>query len=154
MKRGEFLSTLAGPISMACVACLASACSKDDNGGPSMVNNPGTSSGFTINLDSEFINNWCILESENNQYGYDSVIDHIENIEVEMQTGILSPDEIPVDFRVFDEPYIVEPNINDGPYLIYITESGETVTVPIETWHVESISGIATAVPEDSDDPP
>ena len=57
-----------------------------------------------INLDSEFINDWCILESENNQYGYDSVIDHIENIEVEMQTGILSPDEIPVDFRVFDEP--------------------------------------------------
>jgi Rieske Fe-S protein len=53
MKRGEFLSTLAGPISMACVACLASACSKDDNGAPSMVNNPGTSSGFTINLDSE-----------------------------------------------------------------------------------------------------
>ena len=105
-----------------------------------------------INLDSEFINNWCILESENNQYGYDSVIDHIENIEVEMQTGILSPDEIPVDFRVFDEPYIVEPNINDGPYLIYITESGETVTVPIES--MELISGIATTIPEDPDEPP
>ena len=104
-----------------------------------------------INLDSEFINNWCILESENNQYGYDSVIDHIENIEVEMQTGILSPDEIPVDFRVFDEPYIVEPNINDGPYLIYITESGETVTVPIES--MELISD-ATTIPEDPDEPP
>jgi len=40
------------------------------------------------------------------------------------------------------------------PNLIYITESGETVTVPIETWHVESLSGIATAVPEDPDEPP
>jgi Rieske Fe-S protein len=53
MKRGEFLSTLAGPISVACIACLASACSKEDNGAPSMVNNPGTSSGFTVNLDTE-----------------------------------------------------------------------------------------------------
>ena len=53
MKRGEFLSTLAGPISVACIACLASACSKEDSGAPSMVNNPGTSSGFTVNLDTE-----------------------------------------------------------------------------------------------------
>lgn len=60
MKRGEFLSTLTGPISMACVACLASACSKDENGAPSMMNNPGSTSGFSINLDTELksVNNF------------------------------------------------------------------------------------------------
>lgn len=53
MKRDEFLSTLTGGFSAACVACLASACSKDESGAPNSVNMPNTSSGLSINLDSE-----------------------------------------------------------------------------------------------------
>ena len=54
MKRNEFLTTLTGSFSAACVACLASACSKEENGAPSAVNKPNTpSTGFSINLDTE-----------------------------------------------------------------------------------------------------
>lgn len=60
MKRKEFLSTLTGSFSVACVACLAQACSKDENGAPAPVNTPSTSSGFTVNLDSDLkaVNNY------------------------------------------------------------------------------------------------
>lgn len=60
MKRKEFLSTLTGSFSVACVACLAQACSKDENGAPAPVNTPSTPSGFTINLDSDLkaVNNY------------------------------------------------------------------------------------------------
>jgi len=53
MKRKEFLSTLTGSFSVACMACLASACSKEESGAPSAMNNPSTSMGFSISLDSE-----------------------------------------------------------------------------------------------------
>jgi cytochrome b6-f complex iron-sulfur subunit len=60
MKRGEFLSTITGPISLACVACLASACSKEESGAPAAVNAPSPSSGFSVNLDTELksVNNF------------------------------------------------------------------------------------------------
>ncbi|WP_395768645.1 ubiquinol-cytochrome c reductase iron-sulfur subunit [Aquirufa sp.] len=60
MKRGEFLSTITGPISLACVACLASACSKEENGAPAAVNAPSPNSGFSVNLDTELkaVNNF------------------------------------------------------------------------------------------------
>lgn len=60
MKRGEFLSTIAGPISLACVACLASACSKEESGAPSVMNNPSSSSGSSVNLNTELksVNNF------------------------------------------------------------------------------------------------
>lgn len=53
MKRNEFLTTLTGSFSVACLACMTSACSKEDNGAPTAVNNPAPASGFLINLDSE-----------------------------------------------------------------------------------------------------
>ncbi len=53
MKRNEFLSTFTGGFSAACVSCLALSCSKDESGAPSAVNMPNTSSGLSINLDSE-----------------------------------------------------------------------------------------------------
>jgi cytochrome b6-f complex iron-sulfur subunit len=54
MKRNEFLTTLTGSFSVACLACLTNACSKDENGAPGAVNKPTTpSTGFTINLESE-----------------------------------------------------------------------------------------------------
>jgi len=111
-----------------------------------------------INLDSEFINDCCILEDENtgSQITYTFTYEapgHIENIETELQVGILNPEEIPLDYY---EPFTSEPEITGPiigyPDLIYVTESGETVTVPIES--MESISGIATTIPEDSDEPP
>ena len=78
---------------------------------------------------------------------------HIENIETELQVGILNSEEIPLDYY---EPFTSEPEITGPiigyPDLIYVTESGETVTVPIES--MESISDIITTVPEDSDEPP
>jgi cytochrome b6-f complex iron-sulfur subunit len=60
MKRGEFLSTITGPISLACVACLASACSKEESGAPAAVNAPSPTSGFSVNLDTELksVNNF------------------------------------------------------------------------------------------------
>jgi cytochrome b6-f complex iron-sulfur subunit len=60
MKRNEFLSTLTGSFSVACMACLAQACSKDENGAPAPVNTPSTSAGFTVNLDTDLkaINNF------------------------------------------------------------------------------------------------
>jgi Rieske Fe-S protein len=60
MKRGEFLSTITGPISLACVACLASACSKEESGAPAAVNAPAPASGVTVNLDTELksVNNF------------------------------------------------------------------------------------------------
>ena len=53
MKRNEFLTTLTGSFSVACLACLAQACSKDENGAPAPVNTPGSTSGFSINLDTD-----------------------------------------------------------------------------------------------------
>ena len=53
MKRKEFLTTLTGSFSVACLACLAQACSKEDNGAPSAINSPGSSSGSGINLDTD-----------------------------------------------------------------------------------------------------
>ena len=50
MKRKEFLSTLTGSFSVACVACLAQACSKDENRAPAPVNTPSTPSGLTLTL--------------------------------------------------------------------------------------------------------
>ena len=77
---------------------------------------------------------------------------HIEHVEVELQTEILNSEEI----YYYYEPFTSEPEITGPiigyPNLIYITESGETVTVPIES--MELISGIATTIPEDSDEPP
>ena len=111
-----------------------------------------------INLDSEFINDWCILEDENtgSQITYtftNEAPGHIENIETELQVGILNSEEIPLGYY---EPFTSEPEITGPiigyPNLIYITESGETVIVPIES--MELISGIATTIPEDSDEPP
>jgi len=60
MKRGEFLSTIAGPVSLACVACLASACSKEESGAPAAMNTPSPSNGFSVNLDTELksVNNF------------------------------------------------------------------------------------------------
>ena len=110
-----------------------------------------------INLDSEFINNWCILEDENteSQITYTLTREntgHIEHVEVELQTEILNSEEI----YYYYEPFTSEPEITGPiisyPDLIYVTESGETVTVPIES--MESISDIITTVPEDSDEPP
>jgi cytochrome b6-f complex iron-sulfur subunit len=42
------------------MACLAQACSKDENGAPAPVNTPSTSAGFTVNLDTDLkaINNF------------------------------------------------------------------------------------------------
>jgi hypothetical protein len=111
-----------------------------------------------INLDSEFINDWCILEDENtgSQITYTFTYEapgHIENIETELQVGILNSEEIPLGYY---EPFTSEPEITGPiigyPGLIYVTESGETVTVPIES--MESISDIATTIPEDPDEPP
>jgi cytochrome b6-f complex iron-sulfur subunit len=53
MKRKEFLTTLTGSFSVACLACLAQACSKDDNGAPALINTSGSSSGSGINLDTD-----------------------------------------------------------------------------------------------------
>ena len=108
-----------------------------------------------INLDSEFINNWCILEDENtgSQITYTLTYEtpgHIENDEIELQTRILNPEEDILYDPFTSEPNIVEPD--NGSYLIYRTSSGETVTVPIES--MESISDIATTIPEDPDEPP
>lgn len=61
MKRNEFLTTLTGSFSTVCVACMVSACSKDENGAPAPVNTPPTSnSGLTINLETELraVNNF------------------------------------------------------------------------------------------------
>lgn len=116
-----------------------------------------------INLDSEFINDWCILEDENtgSQITYTLTYEtpgHIENAEVELQVGILNSvaDDCP-----YYDPFTIEPDMADSivgdsivgyPGLIYVTESGETVTVPIES--MELISGIVTTIPEDPDEPP
>lgn len=53
MKRNEFLTTLTGSFSVACLACLAQACSKDENGAPAPINSVGSTSGSGINLDTE-----------------------------------------------------------------------------------------------------
>lgn len=53
MKRKEFLTALTGSFSVACLACLAQACSKDESGAPAPVNTTGSSSGFSINLDTD-----------------------------------------------------------------------------------------------------
>jgi cytochrome b6-f complex iron-sulfur subunit len=60
MKRNEFLTTLTGGFSVACVACMAQACSKDESGAPAAVNAPGSTTGFSVNLDTELktINNF------------------------------------------------------------------------------------------------
>lgn len=53
MKRKEFLSTFTSGISVACIACLASACSKEEMGAPAAPSSSNSSAGFTINLDME-----------------------------------------------------------------------------------------------------
>jgi len=53
MKRTEFLSTFTSGLSVACIACLASACSKDEMGAPAAPSNSNASAGSTINLDME-----------------------------------------------------------------------------------------------------
>ena len=56
MKREEFLHTLTGGLAATCVACLASACSKEDMAAPS-PNGSGSStpisSAFSVKLDTE-----------------------------------------------------------------------------------------------------
>lgn len=60
MKRDEFLSTLTGSFSAVCLACMASACSKEDSGAPALMNTPTASNGFTVNLETELksVNNF------------------------------------------------------------------------------------------------